>query len=77
MGSCFLEIFSLQYLTTEAYISINRLGVIYYCGINVDDRVNHEKFGSGIVRRVDHDKLEVAFEKKGVLKVMARFVKKG
>ncbi|MFA4995046.1 MAG: UvrD-helicase domain-containing protein [Bdellovibrionales bacterium] len=46
-------------------------------GFNVGDRVSHEKFGLGIVRRVDHDKLEVAFERKGVLKVMARFVKKG
>jgi DNA helicase-2/ATP-dependent DNA helicase PcrA len=43
---------------------------------NVGDRVSHEKFGFGIVRRVDHDKLEVAFERKGVLKVMARFVRK-
>ncbi len=42
---------------------------------NIGDRVTHEKFGTGIVRRVDHDKLEVAFEKKGVLKVMAGFVK--
>ncbi|MFA5040161.1 MAG: UvrD-helicase domain-containing protein [Bdellovibrionales bacterium] len=46
-------------------------------GFNLGDRVTHEKFGSGIVRRVDHDKLEVAFEKKGILKVMAKFVKKG
>ncbi len=44
-------------------------------GFNVGDRVVHEKFGTGVIRRVDHDKLEVAFEKKGVLKVMARFVK--
>jgi DNA helicase II / ATP-dependent DNA helicase PcrA len=43
---------------------------------NVGDRVIHEKFGAGIVRRVDHDKLEVFFERKGVLKVMAKFVQK-
>jgi len=43
---------------------------------NVGDSVSHEKFGLGTVRRVDHDKLEVAFEKKGVLKVMAGFVRK-
>ena len=43
---------------------------------NIGDRVTHEKFGLGTVRRADHDKLEVAFDKKGVLKVMARFVKK-
>ena len=42
---------------------------------NIGDRVTHEKFGIGTVRRVDHDKLEVMFDKKGVLKVMAGFVK--
>ena len=42
---------------------------------NIGDRVTHEKFGTGTVRRVDHDKLEVMFDKKGVLKVMAGFVK--
>jgi DNA helicase-2/ATP-dependent DNA helicase PcrA len=42
---------------------------------NIGDRVTHEKFGVGTVRRVDGDKLEVAFEKKGILKVMAGFVK--
>jgi DNA helicase-2/ATP-dependent DNA helicase PcrA len=41
----------------------------------IGDRVMHEKFGLGTVRRVDHDKLEVSFDKKGVLKVMAGFVK--
>ncbi len=45
-------------------------------GFNVGERVRHEKFGIGTVRRVDHDKLEIAFEGKGVLKVMASFVKK-
>jgi DNA helicase-2/ATP-dependent DNA helicase PcrA len=43
---------------------------------NIGDRVRHEKFGDGTVRRVDHDKLEVFFDKKGLLKVMASFVKK-
>ena len=43
--------------------------------LNIGDRVVHEKFGIGTVRRVDHDKLEVAFDKKGTLKIMARFVK--
>ncbi|MDD4617102.1 MAG: UvrD-helicase domain-containing protein [Alphaproteobacteria bacterium] len=43
---------------------------------NVGDKVFHEKFGHGFVRRADHDKLEVYFERKGVMKVMARFVKK-
>ncbi|MDD3371969.1 MAG: 3'-5' exonuclease, partial [Alphaproteobacteria bacterium] len=42
----------------------------------VGDCVSHEKFGKGVVRRVDRDKLEVIFERKGVLKVMAKFVTK-
>ena len=44
--------------------------------IAIGDRVSHEKFGIGIVRRVEQGKLEVAFEKKGVLKVMAGFVRR-
>ncbi len=42
----------------------------------IGDRVSHEKFGLGTVRRAENDKLEVAFDKKGTLKVIARFVKK-
>ena len=42
---------------------------------NVGDRVFHEKFGTGTVKRVDHDKLEIAFDKAGVKKVMEGFVK--
>ncbi|MDR3424347.1 MAG: UvrD-helicase domain-containing protein [Alphaproteobacteria bacterium] len=45
--------------------------------LQIGDRVTHEKFGSGIVRRVEGGKLEVMFERKGVLKVMAGFVRKG
>jgi DNA helicase-2/ATP-dependent DNA helicase PcrA len=41
----------------------------------VGDRVVHEKFGAGTIRRVEQNKLEVSFDKKGVLKVMAGFVK--
>lgn len=41
---------------------------------NIGDRVTHAKFGLGTVRRVDNDKLEVAFDQKGILKVMAGFV---
>jgi DNA helicase-2/ATP-dependent DNA helicase PcrA len=44
-------------------------------GLNVGDRVEHAKFGIGTVRRIDHDKLEVFFDKKGLLKVMAGFIK--
>lgn len=43
--------------------------------LNVGDRVFHEKFGNGTIRRVDHDKLEIAFDKAGVKKVMENFVK--
>jgi DNA helicase-2/ATP-dependent DNA helicase PcrA len=44
--------------------------------LNIGDRVTHEKFGPGTVRRVEGSKLEVVFDKKGALKVMAGFVKK-
>jgi DNA helicase-2/ATP-dependent DNA helicase PcrA len=44
-------------------------------GFNVGDRVFHEKFGNGTVRRVDHDKLEIAFDKAGLKKVMGSFVR--
>ena len=42
---------------------------------NLGDRVFHEKFGTGTIRRIDHDKLEIAFDKAGVKKVMEAFVK--
>ncbi|MDD5586248.1 MAG: UvrD-helicase domain-containing protein [Alphaproteobacteria bacterium] len=41
---------------------------------NAGDRVFHEKFGPGTVRRVENDKLDIAFDKSGVKKVMAGFV---
>jgi DNA helicase-2/ATP-dependent DNA helicase PcrA len=43
--------------------------------LNIGDRVSHEKFGTGTIRRIDHDKLEIAFEKSGVKKVLAAFVR--
>ncbi len=43
--------------------------------INIGDRVFHEKFGPGTVRRIDHDKLEIAFDKAGLKKVMESFVR--
>lgn len=46
-------------------------------GLNVGDRVTHEQFGPGTIRRIDHDKLEVAFDKAGLKKVMAGFVRRG
>lgn len=42
---------------------------------NVGDRVFHEKFGTGTVRRVEHDKLEIAFDKAGIKKVLEGFVR--
>ena len=38
------------------------------------DRVFHQKFGHGIVEAIEGDKLEVAFDKAGTKKVVARFV---
>lgn len=43
--------------------------------INIGDRVVHATFGVGSVRRIDHDKLEIAFDKGGLKKVMESFVK--
>jgi len=43
--------------------------------LNVGDRVFHEKFGPGTIRRTDHDKLEIFFDKAGLKKVMEGFVK--
>ena len=42
--------------------------------LNIGDRVFHEKFGPGTVKRIDYDKLEIAFDKAGVKKVMENFV---
>jgi DNA helicase-2/ATP-dependent DNA helicase PcrA len=38
------------------------------------DRVFHQKFGPGTVEAVEGDKLEIAFDKAGTKKVVARFV---
>jgi len=43
--------------------------------LNIGDRVFHDKFGTGTVKRIDHDKLEIAFDKAGLKKVMESFVK--
>ena len=40
----------------------------------VGERVFHDKFGYGEVRAIEGDKLEIAFEKAGVKKVVARFI---
>ncbi|MBC8445074.1 MAG: hypothetical protein H8D75_00395 [Rhodospirillaceae bacterium] len=37
-------------------------------------RVFHQKFGYGVIKAIDGDKLEIAFEKAGTKKVMASFV---
>ncbi|TAD89239.1 MAG: DNA helicase II [Alphaproteobacteria bacterium] len=42
--------------------------------VSVGTRVFHQKFGYGLVRAVEGDKLEVAFDQAGVKKVMAGFV---
>lgn len=43
-------------------------------GFGVGERVFHQKFGYGTVKRVEHDKLEIAFDKAGVKKVVDSFV---
>jgi DNA helicase-2/ATP-dependent DNA helicase PcrA len=45
-------------------------------GFAPKDRVFHQKFGYGIVIAVDHDKLDIAFEKAGRKKIMESFVAK-
>jgi DNA helicase-2/ATP-dependent DNA helicase PcrA len=40
----------------------------------VGDRVFHQKFGYGAVEAIEGDKLEVAFDKAGTKKIVARFV---
>jgi DNA helicase-2/ATP-dependent DNA helicase PcrA len=42
--------------------------------LNVGDRVTHEKFGPGTIRRIEHDKLDIFFDKAGLKKVMESFV---
>ncbi|MBF0251486.1 MAG: UvrD-helicase domain-containing protein [Alphaproteobacteria bacterium] len=43
-------------------------------GLDVGQRVFHQKFGYGKIRALDGDKLEIDFEKAGRKKVMASFV---
>jgi DNA helicase-2/ATP-dependent DNA helicase PcrA len=43
----------------------------------VGDRVFHQKFGYGNVRAIEGDKLDIAFDKAGEKKVVARFVVSG
>jgi DNA helicase-2/ATP-dependent DNA helicase PcrA len=40
----------------------------------VGERVFHQKFGYGSVAGIEGDKLEIAFEKAGTKKVVARFI---
>ncbi len=43
-------------------------------GFKVGERVAHQTFGNGTIRRIDGTKLEVAFDKAGMKKVMEGFV---
>ncbi|MEK9673302.1 MAG: UvrD-helicase domain-containing protein [Rhodospirillaceae bacterium] len=43
-------------------------------GFNVGDRIFHQKFGYGRITAREGEKLEIAFEKAGVKKVMSSFV---
>jgi DNA helicase-2/ATP-dependent DNA helicase PcrA len=44
--------------------------------LQVGDRVHHDKFGPGTIRRIDHDKLEISFDKAGLKKVLEGFVQR-
>ena len=43
-------------------------------GLDVGQRVFHQKFGYGRIRSLDGDKLDIDFEKAGFKKVMSSFV---
>jgi DNA helicase-2/ATP-dependent DNA helicase PcrA len=43
-------------------------------GLSVGQRVFHQKFGYGVIKALDGDKLDIQFEKAGYKKVMASFV---
>ncbi len=43
-------------------------------GYKAGDKIFHQKFGYGTVKRADHDKLDIAFDKAGLKKVVDRFV---
>jgi DNA helicase II / ATP-dependent DNA helicase PcrA len=45
-------------------------------GIRRGDRVFHQKFGAGTVNAVDGDKLEIAFDKAGLKKVLQSFIER-
>jgi len=45
-------------------------------GFRVGERVFHQKFGAGSVIEIDGDKLEIAFDKAGMKKVLDSFVEK-
>jgi DNA helicase-2/ATP-dependent DNA helicase PcrA len=40
----------------------------------IGDRVFHDKFGYGAVTSIEGDKLEIAFDKAGLKKVVAKFI---
>jgi DNA helicase-2/ATP-dependent DNA helicase PcrA len=40
----------------------------------VGERVFHQKFGYGTIQAMEGDKLEIAFEKAGTKKVVAKFI---
>ena len=43
-------------------------------GVDVGERVFHQKFGYGAITGIEGDKLEIDFEKAGPKKVVAKFV---
>lgn len=51
-----------------------RVGSVQF---KIGDRVFHQKFGYGVIRAVDDSKLEIAFDKAGLKKVINSFVEPG
>jgi len=45
-------------------------------GLEVGQRIFHQKFGYGSIQGLDGDKLDIKFEKAGLKKVMLSFVEK-
>ena len=45
-------------------------------GLDIGQRIFHQKFGYGRIKGLDGDKLDIQFEKAGLKKVMASFVEK-
>ena len=64
-------------VTPSAYAATTARPKASAGGFNTGQRVFHQKFGNGTVITVEGDKLEIAFDRAGVKKVLENFVEKG